>query len=192
MRQKRNEKKIEEEKNRSETNDWLKESFKKKKTGRKLSLKNPRKPHRRRDERRKKRRDQQGRGSSAVRQVLKPPVPPSLSLPNHLPPSHTPLPGRGGVDMGARDGVETRRNTAHTDGGWATDLACSPYGTPVEVSRVHLTKDRRKNNSLLNRHKFYRVIGCLYANRMARHHWRDKDDQLEENTASVCLCFLSV
>lgn len=87
-----------------------------------------------------KKRDQQGRGSSAVRQVLKAPAPPSRYVPPQTSPSPPPpLPGRGGVDMGARWGGD-EKNTAHTDGGWATDLACSPYGTPVEVSRVHLTK----------------------------------------------------
>lgn len=124
------------------------------KNGYESKLKNPRKPHRREGMKGGGGRTQQGRRSSAVRQVLKPPAPPSPSQPSPSLNPPTPLPSLAeGESTWAQDGVETRRNTAHTDGGWATDLACSPYGTPVEVSRVHLTKggNRRKNNSLLNR-----------------------------------------
>lgn len=117
---------------RGATNGWLVELVLQEKKSKKLSFK--KKPHRRKDER--KTRNQQGSGSSAVRQVLKPPAPSSLSGPPPTPPPSL----AEGESTWARDGVETRRNTAHTDGGWATDLACSPYGTPVEVSKVHLTK----------------------------------------------------
>lgn len=119
----------------------------------KSKLRNPRKPHRRRDGRGKKNSTREKVvGCQTGVEAPRPTLPkPSQPIPSPTPP---PLPSLAeGESTWAQDGVETRRNTAHTDGGWATDLACSPYGTPVEVSRVHLTKggNRRKNNSLLNR-----------------------------------------
>lgn len=148
MRQKRNEKRQSqrhgEERDRGATNDRLQKSSSygkmKKKKRYESKLRNPRKPHRRRDGREKKNSTRKKVvGCQTGVEAPCPTLPkPTQPIPSPTPP---PLPSLAeGESTWAQDGVETRRNTSHTDGGWATDLACSPYGTPVEVSRVHLTK----------------------------------------------------
>lgn len=123
MRQKRNEKRQSqrqgEERDRGATNDRLQESSSygkmKKKKGTKVSLE-IQESHTEGGMEGKKR-TQQGRRSSAVRQVLKPPAPPSPSQPSpSLPqPPTPPLPGRGGIDMGARWGGDEKKHSTH---GW--------------------------------------------------------------------------
>lgn len=79
-------------------------------------LESPRKPHRRRDER-NTRRNKQRRRSSAVRQVLKPPAPPSLSLPIPTQPFPTPPQPSPPWPRGSRHGRKMgwrREETQHT------------------------------------------------------------------------------
>lgn len=115
MRQKQNERRQSqrqgEERDRGATNDWLIANGEKK---RKNEI-NSRKPQRRRDERKKKKKSARERvvGCQTGVEAPRPSLPFCPSPKPNPPPPH--LPGRGGVDMGARWGGDEKKHSTH---GW--------------------------------------------------------------------------